>query len=57
VSFQRPVNSEKRKAARRAGTAGCLFWFVFGQAKMNNIKLKMLSHAAEQQRNERKKYN
>ncbi|KPJ98110.1 MAG: hypothetical protein AMJ60_09395 [Desulfobacterales bacterium SG8_35] len=48
VSFQRPVNSEKRKAARRAGTAGYLFWFVFGQAanyqqycmliKMNNSK-------------------
>jgi hypothetical protein len=29
VSFQRPVNSEKHKEARRAGTVGCPFWFVF----------------------------
>ena len=34
VSFQRPVNSEKRKAARSDGTAGCLFLAPsFGQTK------------------------
>jgi len=32
-SFQRPGNSEKRKGARRAGTAGCPFLAPsFGQA-------------------------
>jgi len=33
-SFQRPINSEKRKAARRAGITGCLFLASsFGQAE------------------------
>jgi hypothetical protein len=38
VSFQRPVNSEKRKIARRAGTVGCLFLAPsFGQTKEGGI--------------------
>ena len=38
VSFQRPVNSEKRKEAQRAGAVGCPFLAPsFGQAKEGDI--------------------
>ena len=38
VSFQRPVNSEKHKAAQRAGTVGCPFLAPsFGQTKEGGI--------------------